>query len=336
MQRGDFGKKIAEIKETLLDYLKWFEIGPGMLIDKENGLVKMPWKSERDDEIPLTYIVRLARLLAHLRGVAPTWNTYGTQGSDYSYTLPSIEEPDRAMQQLTNLARGHALSQGRNYITLDVIPIVINVVLSTAFKERVTIFDLLLAHDKLQLTLSLDKKYYQDMTNKVERINRAKRYEEIIGRRHVTYTFSPNGRVEIAIRSSDMPFTIETDEDVAILFSFLGQVRDRLIYLVSDVRERAVPLITDWILKNCDVNRDVEVDEKAQLCLPNIQLKLVNQVLRIYTKSLHDRAVCRLERSLTLDSPVTQVLDDILLPMGVINEIKESVMWLERKFDSTF
>ena len=51
------------------------------------------------------------------------------------------------MQQLTNLARGHALSQGRNYITLDDIPLIISVVLSTASKERVTIFDFLLAHD---------------------------------------------------------------------------------------------------------------------------------------------------------------------------------------------
>ena len=47
----------------------------------------------------------------------------------------------------TNLARGHALSQGRNYITLDDIPMIINVVLSTASKERVTIFDLVLAYN---------------------------------------------------------------------------------------------------------------------------------------------------------------------------------------------
>ena len=92
-------------------------------------------------------IIRLARLLAHLRGVAPTWNSNDSQGSNYAYTLPTIEEPDRAMQQVTNLARGHALSQGRNYITLNNISIIISVVLSTASKERVTIFDLLLAHD---------------------------------------------------------------------------------------------------------------------------------------------------------------------------------------------
>jgi hypothetical protein len=147
IKNDNFNRKIADIKEVLFDYLKWFEIGPELVTDKETGLAKMLWNSELDDEYTRKYIVRLARLLGHLRGVAPTWNTYGTQGSDYAYTLPTIEEPDRAIQQLTNLAKGHAISQGRNYTTLADIPMIINVVLSTASKERVSIFDLLLANN---------------------------------------------------------------------------------------------------------------------------------------------------------------------------------------------
>ena len=147
VKNDDFSSRIAEIKKALTDYMIWFEINPGAITDSENRLVKVGWNSEMNDKVAQRYIIRLARLLTHLRGVALTWNTYGTQGSDYAYTLPTIEEPDRAIQQLTNLARGHALSQGRNYITLDDIPMIINVVLSTASKERVTIFDLLLAHN---------------------------------------------------------------------------------------------------------------------------------------------------------------------------------------------
>ena len=37
-----------------------------------------------------------------------------------------------------------------------------------------------------------------------------------------TYTFSPNGTVEIAVKSSDTPFRLETDEDESVIFSFLG------------------------------------------------------------------------------------------------------------------
>ena len=37
---------------------------------------------------------------------------------------------------------------------------------------------------------------------------------------------------------SDKPFKLETDNDVSSLLAFFGQVRDRLLYLLSDVRER--------------------------------------------------------------------------------------------------
>jgi hypothetical protein len=193
-------------------------------------------------------------------------------------------------------------------------------------------FTPLLIH-KLQLMVSIDKEYYQILANKAERINRAKLYEENIGRRHVIYTFSPNGRVQIAIRSSDTPFRIDTDEDEANLFSFFGQVRDRLIYLVADNLEREVPQMTDWILKGCDLNRDVEIDETAQLSLPDIQLKHLGQVFRVYVKSLHDRSVYRAEKSLTLDLPLSKALDSITSPVKAMMELKNEVIRLSQKID---
>ena len=41
---------------------------------------------------------------------------------------------------------------------------------------------------KLQLMLSIDKQYYKELAQKEAHINRAKTHEEIIGRRHITYT----------------------------------------------------------------------------------------------------------------------------------------------------
>jgi hypothetical protein len=187
---------------------------------------------------------------------------------------------------------------------------------------------------RLQLTLFIDKEYYQALAKKAAPINRAKRYEEYVGQRHVIYTFSPNGRVQIAVRSSDTPFKLETDEDEVILFSFFGQIRDRLIYCISDVREREVPLITEWILKGCDLNRDVEIDENAQLHLPDIQLKHADQVFRMYVKSLHDRAVCRGEQSLTVHLPLATALDSITSPSKEINDLKNIVVQLGQKIDS--
>jgi predicted transcriptional regulator len=64
------------------------------------------------------------------------------------------------MRQLVNLARGHALLTGRNCVTIDDLPMVIKVVLSTAPIERVTMFDILLANNGVlnvnQITQSLD------------------------------------------------------------------------------------------------------------------------------------------------------------------------------------
>jgi IclR helix-turn-helix domain len=142
----NFEQNLREIGKALFEYLKWFEIGPDIIVEKDSAVPTMKWDSEKDAEVAKKYIIKLAGLLAHLRGVVATFHTEGTQGTNYGYGMATIEERDRAMTQLYNFARGHALSQGRNYITLEDIPLVVKVVLSTASIERVTIFDLLLAH----------------------------------------------------------------------------------------------------------------------------------------------------------------------------------------------
>lgn len=150
LQKDEFVNQREAIRKAILDYLKWFESCPTM--EHENGLPKMQWDSAKDQKEALKVIVKLAKLLAHLRGVIPTWETHDSQGSDYAYTIATIEEPDRAMTQLRNLARGHALSLGRNFITMEDIGIVVKVVLSTAVLERVKVFDLLVQHGGILTT----------------------------------------------------------------------------------------------------------------------------------------------------------------------------------------
>lgn len=118
-----------------------------MQVEKESSVSKIQWDFPKDDETAERYIIRLAKLLAHLHGVALTWETWDTQGSDYGYSRPIIEDPSRATTQLKNLARGHTLLHGRNYLTKEDIRIVIKTVLSTASVERVSVFDKLLIND---------------------------------------------------------------------------------------------------------------------------------------------------------------------------------------------
>jgi hypothetical protein len=74
-----------------------------------------------------------------------------------------------------------------------------------------------------------------------------------IGGRHVTYRLSPNGTVEVYIATTDTPFRIERDEDISLLFAFLGQVRDGFLYHISHIKEKHVPNPLNWILKQCEL-----------------------------------------------------------------------------------
>ncbi|MGE5634467.1 MAG: hypothetical protein ACM3VV_04500 [Deltaproteobacteria bacterium] len=148
---GDYSQKIERIKLKLNDYLEWFDLKP----DHHNNHEEQEIKD--NDENALLYIIRLANLLDHLRGDVPVWETKDSQGSDYAYTFPTVEEPIRAITQLKNLGRGHALSLGRNHIKMEDIPLLIKVVLSTASKERVILFDHLLENNGRLDTLSISE-----------------------------------------------------------------------------------------------------------------------------------------------------------------------------------
>jgi hypothetical protein len=112
----------------------------------DEGVPRIEWDSSKDDIKALRYIARLAMLIGPLRGVVDVWDTEKTQGSDYGFTIPIVEEPHRANQQLYNLAKGHALIEGRNYVTVEDVPLLIKVVLSTAPIARVAIFEMLLGN----------------------------------------------------------------------------------------------------------------------------------------------------------------------------------------------
>ncbi|WP_148700040.1 hypothetical protein [Candidatus Nitrososphaera evergladensis] len=147
----DYPVKRNALVDAMSDYLSFFERGPAM--ELVAGVPKMKMENAGQDDLKL--IVRLAKLLGRLRGVIPTWETSGTEGANYAYSLPTIEEPSRAITLLYNLSKGHALAQGRTCINLSDIASLINVVLSTAPVERVAIFDLLLAHDGVLTTTDI-------------------------------------------------------------------------------------------------------------------------------------------------------------------------------------
>ena len=152
-----FSEKIREIEKLLLDYLTWFEICP-ISIGLQN-LLKIEWDKSKDDKNAIRIIARLAILLARLRGNIYVYkssdrddllipidnpntntntntNTIVNYSEGFIHSIPIVENPSRANQQLYNLARGHALSHGRNYITGEDISLVIKVVLVYWFNRK--------------------------------------------------------------------------------------------------------------------------------------------------------------------------------------------------------
>jgi hypothetical protein len=145
LQYFDFNPYAEEIQRDIRDYSNKAAVRATSTAIEEKGLIKIALDPKNDEELAHRVIIRIAKLLARLRAIVPTWETKDTQGSDYAYGLANIEDPSRAITQLRNLARGHALSMGRGHITLDDIPIIIHAALSTATIERVRMFELLIA-----------------------------------------------------------------------------------------------------------------------------------------------------------------------------------------------
>ena len=146
--RERFNKKKAAIESALYEYLIWFEIGSDLIHDNSSGLRRMKWDDAKDEEQALRWIIRLATVLKHLRCTAKTWAIDDdSQGSNYGYSVTQPESPERAIEILRNLARGHALLTGRNYITLEDMPIVVKTVLSTANIDKVGIVRLLIENN---------------------------------------------------------------------------------------------------------------------------------------------------------------------------------------------
>jgi hypothetical protein len=172
---------------------------------------------------------------------------------------------------------------------------------------------------KLQLQVCLEPGYYADIQKDYTKYNKAKQHEEKIGTALVKYLVYPNGKTKVFVACSNNPFRLEDEADETILYSFLGQVRDRLLYLLKDPHERIVPPITKWVLTGFDINKDITVTDMLQLSAINIQLKDADRVFRLYIKSLGDKAVYRVEESVKMRSCLVDLLHTIRSPSELQN-----------------
>jgi hypothetical protein len=169
-------------------------------------------------------------------------------------------------------------------------------------------------HFKLKITPDC---YIQLNLSKSNRNNGKHHYERIGIKRHVDYTFYPNGTVNITTECSDNPFKLENESDHSILLSFLGQLRDRLLILLGDKQEeKLIPNITEWYLTEFDINKDIKVSDLLHLTALKTQVKHLDHIFRIYIKSKGPDTVCRVEQSISPNNkkPAIDAINDIFNP----------------------
>lgn len=171
---------------------------------------------------------------------------------------------------------------------------------------------------KLQLETHVDKGCYNLISGVGWRKNLGKCRPELIENINVMCIYYKNGKLSIDVACAKWPFRIETESDLAILYSFFGQIRDRIECHIDDPRGRITPNITEWVLKQCDFNKDIAITDKAQVTLPDIQLSTAFQTFRLYVKNLQGQAHFRCEDSRQINQSATAYLSSIINPHNQI------------------
>jgi len=101
-------------------------------------------------------------------------------------------------------------------------------------------------------------------------------------------------------------------------------------YQLSDPRGRLVPPITFWILKQCDLNKDVPITDKAQVTLPDVQLSTASKVFRSYVKNLNGQAHYRVEDSLQVNQTL-KFFESALYPQKEITSKLDAILAILNK-----
>jgi hypothetical protein len=117
----------------------------------------------------------------------------------------------------------------------------------------------------LHFNIGIHPECYLDLKLPYYDKNNGKHHSENIGTSHIDYVLYPNGTVDTHVTCSNNPFKLETEIDRSRIIAFFGQVRDRLIMLLRDERERIVPDIMDWHMTECDINKDIKLSHLLHL-----------------------------------------------------------------------
>jgi len=107
------------------------------------GVRGVKWDNATTDKKLLEWVANMGVMVSQARSTISVWRDR-YEGSAYSYTQPTIEGPDRLSTILFNVARGHALINGRTHLTIDDLTPVVEIGLSSMPDDRRQVLQMLL------------------------------------------------------------------------------------------------------------------------------------------------------------------------------------------------
>jgi hypothetical protein len=187
--------------------------------------------------------------------------------------------------------------------------------------------------NNLHFNIGIHPECYLDLNLPYYDKNNGKHHSENIGTSRVDYVLYPNGTVDIHITCSNNPYKLESEIDRSRIIAFFGQVRDRLIILLRDERERIVPDIMDWQMTECDINKDIKLSHLLHLSAIKVQVKHLDHLFRIYIKSMGKETVCKVEESLHPKRSALETINDIFNPM---EKVEKQIAALNTKISAVY
>jgi hypothetical protein len=96
----------------------------------------------------------------------------------------------------------------------------------------------------IHLKTKVSRECYEELDLPTQMTNHGKYHTEIIGNTHVDCILYSSGTVNVNTSCSRNPYKFETEEDRSRIIAFFGQIRDRLIVLMINMKDLYLTL---WI-----------------------------------------------------------------------------------------
>lgn len=121
--------KVEVARKAVSDYLI-------RLWEENGGFGGVAWDKPADDRQLVENLVRLTNLGVMLRAQPAKEKTSQYDDTDYEFTPAVVEGPERYLNLLYNLARGHAIAEGRQQLAEDDVKLVARVTLGSGPEQR--------------------------------------------------------------------------------------------------------------------------------------------------------------------------------------------------------